>query len=81
MQGVIQEKGWEVGGRFKREGTYVHLWLTYVDVWWKPTQYCSAIILQLKINYTKNTSIENVPTSTKYSIGRNSQNVQQQMDG
>ena len=25
--------GWEVGGRFKREGTCVYLWLIYVDVW------------------------------------------------
>ena len=24
--------GWEVGGRFKREGTYVHLWLIHPDV-------------------------------------------------
>ena len=24
---------WEVGGRFKREGTYVYLWLIHVDVW------------------------------------------------
>ena len=23
----------EVGGRFKRKGTYVHLWQIYVDVW------------------------------------------------
>ena len=29
----------EVGGRFKREGTYVHLWLIHNDVWQKPTQY------------------------------------------
>ena len=42
--------GWEVGGRFKREETYVHLWLIRVDVWQKPTQYYKAIILQLKIN-------------------------------
>ena len=42
--------GWEVGKRFKREGMYVHLWLIHVDVWQKPTQYCKAIILQLKIN-------------------------------
>ena len=42
--------GWEVEGRFKREGTYVYLWLIYVNVWQKPTQYCKAIILQLKIN-------------------------------
>ena len=27
--------GWEVGGRFKREGTYVHLWLNHVDIWQK----------------------------------------------
>ena len=40
---------WEVGGRFKREGIYVYLWLIHVDVWQKLTQYCKAIILQLKI--------------------------------
>ena len=39
--------GWEAGGRFNREETYVYLLLTYVDVW-KPTQFCKAIILQLK---------------------------------
>ena len=39
---------WEVGGRFKREGTYVCLWLTHVDVWQKPEQYCEAVIIQLK---------------------------------
>ena len=27
-----------------------HLWLIYADVWQKRTQYCKAIILQLKIN-------------------------------
>ena len=42
--------GWEVGGRFKREGTYAYLWLIHMDVWQKPTQYGKAIILQLKIN-------------------------------
>ena len=45
--------GWEVGGRFKREGTYAYLWLIHVDVWQKPTQYCKAIILQLKIDFLK----------------------------
>ena len=35
----------EVGGRF--------LWLSHVDVWQKPTQYCKAIILALKINKFK----------------------------
>ena len=43
---------WEVGGRFKRERTYVHLWLIHVDVWQKSTQYCKVIILQLKIQKT-----------------------------
>ena len=31
--------GWEVGGRFKREGTYIYLWQIHVDIWQKPTQY------------------------------------------
>ena len=38
----------EVGGSFKREGTYVHLWLIHVVVWQKPMQYYKAIIPQLK---------------------------------
>ena len=39
------------GGREVQEGgTYVNLWLIPVDVWQKPTQYCKAITLQLKIN-------------------------------
>ena len=42
--------GRKVGGRFKREGTYVYLWLIHVDVWQKPSQYCQ-VILQLKIKY------------------------------
>ena len=33
-----------------REETYTHLWLIHADVWQKPTQYCKAIIFQLKIN-------------------------------
>ena len=38
------------GGRFKREGTYMYGWLLiHVDVWQKPSQYCKATILQLKI--------------------------------
>ena len=45
--------GWEVGGRFMREVTYVYLRLILVDVWQKPTQYCKAIILQLKVNKFK----------------------------
>ena len=40
----------EVGGKFKREGTYVYLRLIHLDVWQKSTQYCKSIVLQLKIN-------------------------------
>ena len=40
--------GWEGGGRLKREGTYVCLSLIHVHVRQKPTQYCKAIILQLR---------------------------------
>ena len=29
--------GREMGGRFKREGTYVYLWLIHVDIWQKAT--------------------------------------------
>ena len=43
-------EGWEMEGRFKREGIYVYLWLIHVDVWQKPTQHCKAIIFQLNIN-------------------------------
>ena len=45
--------GWDVrleGGRFKKEGAYVYLWLIHADVWQGPTQCYKAIILQLKIN-------------------------------
>ena len=45
--------GREVGGRFKREETYVYLWLSHVDVWQKPSQYCKVIISHLKINLVK----------------------------
>ena len=38
----------EMGGRFKREETYVDLWFTHVDVRQKPAKFCKAIILQLK---------------------------------
>ena len=41
---------WEGGGGFSRKWTYVRLWLIHGDAWQKPTQYCEAIILQLKIN-------------------------------
>ena len=45
-------EGWdgEMGGRFKREGKYVYLWLMHGDVRQQPTQYCKAIIPQLIID-------------------------------
>ena len=45
-----------MGGRFKREGTYAYLWLMHIDVWQKPTQYCKAIVLQLKTKQNKTLS-------------------------
>ena len=39
--------------RFKKEGAYVYLWLSHVDIWQKPTQNYKTIILQLKINLKK----------------------------
>ena len=40
--------GWEMGRRFRREGTYVYLWLIHADIWQKPTKFCKEIILPLK---------------------------------
>ena len=40
--------GWEMGGSFKREGTYVYLWLIHVDTWHKTIKFCKAIIFQIK---------------------------------
>ena len=31
MKSKKKKRGWEVGGRFEREGTHVHLWLTHVE--------------------------------------------------
>ena len=54
------------GGKFKRKGTYVYLWLTHVDVWQKPTQYCKAIIRQLKIStFFKHMSSKNQKVNAK----------------
>ena len=39
-------QGREMGGRFKREGIYVYLWLIHVEVRQKTTKFCKAIILQ-----------------------------------
>ena len=46
---VITKKGgngWEVGRRFKREGTYVHLWLIHAD----DGRYQTNIVKQSLIN-------------------------------
>ena len=43
--GVGGVKGIQEGGEIY---IYIHLWLIYVYIWQKPTQYCKAIILQLK---------------------------------
>ena len=45
--------GWEVGGRFKREGTQVYPGLIHKDIWQKPTQRFKALILHLKTNTFK----------------------------
>ena len=39
-------EGWDEA---QEGGTYMYLWLTHADLWWKPTQYCKVIILQLKV--------------------------------
>ena len=46
--------GWEMGRRFKREGTCIYLWLIHVDAWQKPVKHHKAIILKLKINLKRN---------------------------
>ena len=38
----------EMEGRFRREGTWVYLWLIFVDVWQKTTKFCKGNILKLK---------------------------------
>ena len=48
MGALYQPGGLGWGGTFKREGTYVHLWLIHVDVWQKTIKFCKAINLQLK---------------------------------
>jgi len=41
--------GRKEGGRFKRDRTYVYLWLIHVDVWQKTTQYCNYPPIKNKI--------------------------------
>ena len=45
----VNLEGWmeqEMGGRIKREGIYIYLWLIHVEVLQKTTQFCKAIVLQ-----------------------------------
>ena len=53
--------GWEVGGRFQREVTYVCLWLVHAEGRQKPTQHCKAITLQLKVNKLKEVGLGQQP--------------------
>ena len=40
--------GREVDGGVQDGGKHVFPWLIHIDVWQKPPQYCTVIILQLK---------------------------------
>ena len=46
-RGVGLGGGWEGGSRGKG---YIYIYGGWVIIWQKPTQYCKAIILQLKIS-------------------------------
>ena len=57
QQLCIDLEGWEggdgreeMGGRFKRKGTYVYLWLIHVEIWQKTPKkkFSKALFLQLK---------------------------------
>ena len=74
--------GWEVGGRFRRQETYVYLWLVHVDVWQRPAQHCKAIILQLKINkcFKKPNVQRGEVTCPRSRSGKRSQDVTQTLN-
>ena len=53
---LARPRGMVWGGRREEGsgwGARVYLWLIHVDTWQKPTQYCKAVILQLKLNTFK----------------------------
>ena len=58
--------GWDGrwDGDSRGRGTYVYLWLIHVDIRQKPTQYCKAIIFQLKINWRKDPHCSSVSRSS-----------------
>ena len=45
QRGVVAWGG--AGGRFKKEKTHAYLELNRIAVWQKPTEHCTAVILQL----------------------------------
>ena len=45
---VMKETEIQIVVKTERERTYVYLWLIHVDVQQRPTQYCRALVLQLK---------------------------------
>ena len=52
----LKQEGRVMGGRFKREGIYVYLWLIHVKIWQKTTKFYKAIILQIKHKLNKQKS-------------------------
>ena len=54
--------GREMGGRFKREGMYLYLWMVHVEVWQKRTKFCKAITLQLKNKLIKKNDLAWTPS-------------------
>ena len=69
--------GREVEGRFKSKEIYAHLWLIHVDVWHKPTQFCKAIILQLKNNLkNKERNLKNFKFKKSYQVKLKEDRVQ-----
>ena len=53
-----------MGGRFKREGIYVYLWLLHDEVRQKTIKFCTATILQLKNKLKKKNIAASQETKT-----------------
>ena len=45
---IHKDMGREIGGKFRKEGRWVYLWVILVDVWQKATKFCESNIIQLK---------------------------------
>ena len=59
--GMTQRDGMELGGRGEGGsgwGTHVHPWLSHVNVWQKPLQYCKVISLQLNLKKKRSSEEE-----------------------